>query len=171
MLCRVMWEDICVTDKWVTHTCKTPGCSEGCVTVDGNECLKRSKCALPTEKVKIRKDLPQVYKCCPYSPLPGGKSQKPSKFCKSHQSQSAETSGEEVSVLPEFNAARAEVGLLTEDECLAQQNAKGCKKKENILLFYQTTAGMLALIRPCGIVVCMTKMFTSESTPRYFFSS
>ena len=104
------------------------------------------------------------------SPLPGGKSQKPLKFCKSHQSQSAETSAE-VSVPPEFNAARAEVGLLTEDECLAQQNAKGCKKKENISLFYQTTAVMLGLIMPCGIVVCMTKMFTSESTPRYFFSS
>ena len=87
-LCKVMWEDICVsTNEWVTHTCKTPGCTEGYVTVDGNEYLKRSKCALPMEKVKIRKDLPQVYKCCPNSPLPGGKNQKPSKFCASHQSQ------------------------------------------------------------------------------------
>ena len=164
-LCRVVWEDVCSSDsKWVTHTCKTSGCSEGYVTVDGNEYLKRSKCALPMEKVKIRKDLPQIYKCCPNSPLPWGKSQKPSKFCKSHLSLTAETSAEEVTVPPEFNTARAEAGLLIEDECLAQQNAKGCKKKENISLFYQTTAGMLALIRPCGIVVSMTE------TPRYFFS-
>ena len=80
----------------------------------------------------------------------------------------AERSGEEVIVLPEFSTARAKTGLLTEDECLAQQNAKGCKKKENILLFYQTTADMLALTRPCGIVVSMTKMFTSESYTQVF---
>ena len=167
-LCRVVWEDICASDnKWVTHKCKTPGCSEGYVTVDGNEYLKRSKCALPMEKVKIRKDLPQIYKCCPNSPLPGGKSQKPSKFCKSHLSLTAETSAE-VTIPPEFNTARAEEGLLSEDECLAQQSAKGCKKKENISLFYQTTAGMLALIRPCGIVVSMTEMFTSESYTQVF---
>lgn len=49
-LCRVVWEDICSSDnKWVTHTCKTPGCSEGYVTVDENEYLKSSKCALPME--------------------------------------------------------------------------------------------------------------------------
>ena len=166
-LCRVVWEGICASDnKWVTHTCNTPGCSEGYVTVDGNEYLKTSKCALPMEKVKIRKDLPQIYKCCLNSPLPGG-SQKPSEFCKSHLSLTAETA-EEVTVPPEFNTARAEAGLLTEDECLAQQNARGCKKKENISLFYQTTAGMLALIRPCGIVISMTEMFTSESYTQVF---
>ena len=168
-LCRVMWEDICASEnKWVTHTCKTAGCSEGYVTVDGNEYLKRSKCALPMEKVKIRKDLPQIYKCCPNSPMPGGKSQKPSKFCTTHHSQTAEALAEEVSVPPEFNSARAEAGLLPEDECEAQQNEKGCKKKENISLFFQTTAGMLALIRPCGIVVSMTEMFTSESYTQVF---
>ena len=47
-LCQIMWEDICASpNKWVRHSCKTPGCSEGYVTVDGNEYLKRSKCALP----------------------------------------------------------------------------------------------------------------------------
>ena len=52
-LCKAMWDDICVSkNKWVTHACKTPGCSEGYVTVDGNEYLKGSKCALPMEKVK-----------------------------------------------------------------------------------------------------------------------
>jgi len=51
---------------------------------------------------------------------------------------------------------------------MLQQNEKGCKKKENISLFFQTTAGMLALIRPCGIVVSMTEMFTSESYTQVF---
>lgn len=167
-LCKVMWEDICVsTNEWVTHTCKTPGCSEGYVTVDGNEYLKRSKCALPMEKVKIRKDLPQVYKCCPNSPLPGGKNQKPSKFCASHQSHNGETASD-VCVPPEFHSARAEADLIPEELCLDQQSSKGCKKKENISLFFQTTAGMLALIRPCGLIVGMTEMFTSESYTQVF---
>ena len=35
-LCRLIWEDIFVSkNKWVTHTCKTPGCSVRYVTVDG----------------------------------------------------------------------------------------------------------------------------------------
>ena len=80
----------------------------------------------------------------------------------------AERSGEEVIVLPEFSTARAKTGLLTEDECLAQQNAKGCKKKENISLLYQTTVRMLVPIRPCGIVVGLTEMFTSESYTQVF---
>ena len=118
-------------------------------------------------KSEIRKDLPEIYKCCPNSPLPGGKSQKPSKFCASHQSPSAETT-DEVSVPPEFNTAKSEAGLIPEDVCLEQQGSKGCKKKENISLFFQTTAGMLALIRPCGMIVGMTEMFTSESYTQAF---
>lgn len=168
-LCKTMWQDICATkNKWVSHACKTPGCSEGYVTIDGNEYLKRSKCALPMEKVKIRKDLPEVFKCCPNSPLPGGKNQRPSKFCAAHQSHNEETRAEEVSVPPEFTAAKGEAALLPEDVCLAQQGTTGCKKKENITLFFQTTAGVLALIRPCGIIVGMTEMFTSESYTQVF---
>ena len=56
--CRVVWEDICASDnKWVTHTCKMPGCSERYVTVDGKEYLKRSKCALPMEKERFAANL------------------------------------------------------------------------------------------------------------------
>ena len=76
-LCKFMREDICVSmNEWVTHACKTPGCSEVYVTVDGYEYLKRSKCALPMEKLKMRKDLPEVCKCCPNSPLPERKNRK-----------------------------------------------------------------------------------------------
>ena len=126
-LCKAMWADICVSkNKWVTHACQTPGCAEGYVTIDGNEYLKRSKCALPMEKVKIRRDLPEIYKCCPNSPLPGGKNQKPSKFCADHQSHVETTA--EVSVPPEYNTASTEAGLMREDVCLSQQGQTGCKR-------------------------------------------
>ena len=38
-----------------------------------------------------------------------------------------------------------------------------CKHPENRTKFYDTTAGMLALIRPCGTVVTMCEMYTCES--------
>lgn len=51
---------------------------------------------------------------------------------------------------------------------LPEDTVYGCKKKENISLFFETTAGMLALIRPCGIVVGMTEMLTCESQTQVF---
>ena len=58
-MCENVWRDICTSkNKWISHECKRPGCTEGYVTIDGNEYLKRSKCAAPIEKIKPRKDLP-----------------------------------------------------------------------------------------------------------------
>ena len=51
-------------------------------------------------------------------------------------------------MMEEFHTASAEMGLIPEDACLAQQGAKGCKKKENISLSYQTKPGMLTLAHP-----------------------
>ena len=44
----------------------------------------------------------------------------------------------------------------------------GCKRPENCTKFYDTTAGMLALIKPCGIVVAMCEMYTCESVTQVF---
>ena len=163
-ICEKLWQDIChSTNKWVDHTCNTPGCKEGYITVDGNEYLKRSKCALPKEKVRIQRDLPTIYRCCTNSPVPGGKSQKPSKFCAAHQVNDNNAS-HIVSVPTEFFSAATEKTLLPEDTIPLHS----CKKKENISLFFETTSGMLALVRPCGIVVSMTEMFTSESLTQVF---
>ena len=165
--CQLMWEEICSRpNRWVQHSCKTPGCSEGYVTVDGNEYLKRSKCALPTTKVKLRKDLPPIFQCCTNSPQPGGKSQEPSKFCEKHTKVAKEA--EELPVPPEFNVDKCEAGLLPEEVCLADAAYSGCKRPNKNTLFFESTAGMLALIRPCGIVVNMTEMFTSESFTQVF---
>lgn len=161
-ICNIMWQDICLSNnRWVEHACKTPGCTEGYVTVDGNEYLKRSKCAFPLEKVKLRKDLPEIFKGCPNSPLPGGKHQAPSKLCAVHSGEA----DKEIDYPPEYVSNKSERGLQPED---VMSDKVGCKKKKNISLFYETTAGMLALIRPCGIVVNMTEMFTSESCTQVF---
>ena len=46
----------------------------------------------------------------------------------------------------------------------------GCKKARNINRFHDRTAGILAMVRPCGIIVNFNKMFTCESpTQAYIF--
>ena len=63
-----------------------------------------------------------------------------------------------------FQSASKEANVQPEEP----RNSRGCKKSEKISLFYETTAGTLALIRPCGIVVNMTEMFTCESLTQVF---
>lgn len=73
-LCELVWKDICCSPKkWAKHECKTTGCAEGYDSVDGNEYLKRAKCALPKEKVRLRRYLPEVFRCCTKSPIRGSK--------------------------------------------------------------------------------------------------
>lgn len=94
--------------------------------MDGNEYLKRGKCALLKEKVKLSKDLREVYKWCPNSPINGGKDQKPSKFCVVHRSFTETGVPEPVHVPPEFETAEKELaGLLPEEKA----SEEGCKKK------------------------------------------
>ena len=121
---------------------------------------------MPATKVKICKDLPPIFQCCTDSPQPGGKSQEPSKFCEMHMKESQET--KELSVPPEFNIDKCEVGLLPEQVCLKDAPSLRCKRPNKKSQFFETTAGMVALIRPCGIVVNMTEMFTSESLTQVF---
>ena len=46
----------------------------------------------------------------------------------------------------------------------------GCKKPKNVNKFFDRTADVAAMVRPCGIVVNFTEMFTCESpTQRYLF--
>lgn len=54
-------------------------------------------------------------------------------------------------------------GLPTSDSGQDTSTLVGCKKKKNISKFYNTTAGILALIRPCGIVVSISELYTCES--------
>ena len=168
-MCEKLWKEICSEkNKWIQHTCKRPGCAEGYITVDGNEYLRRSKCALPITKVKARKDLPTIALGCYKSPITGGKSQAASKFCAEHQK--TEGISFESPLPQQFSKFERdqEKDLLPDDAAvIATALESGCRKKKNNL-FFETTAGMLALIRPCGIVVNMTEMFTSESATQVF---
>lgn len=165
-MCRKLWISICNTpNKWIQHRCKTPGCEQGYVTVDGNEYLCRDMCAAPKEKVKISKDLPTIVRCCPKSPVTGGLHQKAAKFCPSHM-KDEDAIG--LTQLPELaHVKQSQIGAALPDND-SDTLLTGCKQSKNINRFFERTAGMLALIRPCGIVVSMTEMFSSESPTQVF---
>ena len=46
----------------------------------------------------------------------------------------------------------------------------GCKKPSNITKFYDRTAGIIALLRSCGIVINWTEMYTYESLTQVYLS-
>ena len=130
-------------------------------------------CALPKVRVKAGQDpetkLLNIIQCCPETPVLGGKSQVPSKFCHTHCEDS-------LSVYPVLS--------LMDHQYMSKKHSEetplpdndddtvlvGCKKAGNINRFYDRTAGLFAVVRPCGIIVNFTEMFTCESaTQAYVF--
>ena len=59
---------------------------------------------------------------------------------------------------------------LPNQECTAVTSVEGCgKDKKKRDRFYSHTAGILVLVRPCGIIINWTKMFACESMAQVFF--
>ena len=92
----------------------------------------------------------------------------PSKFCAAHQDPSITEI--EADLPPEFFYWETkETDLISEkDPSMENVFSESCKQRKDVSLFFETTAGMLAFIRPCGIVVDMCEMFTSESYTQVF---
>ena len=66
---------------------------------------------------------------------------------------------------PPLDSSSIDVPDIDGDELLV-----GCKKPKNVNKFFDRTADVAAMVRPCGIVVYFTEMFTCESpTQRYLF--
>ena len=59
-----------------------------------------------------------------------------------------------------------EIFINAENEIFTENH--GCKDRKNINTFYKTTAGIMAMIKPCGIVVQTMDMFTAESLTQAF---
>jgi len=82
-------------NKWIHHRCEVPSCTEGYISVDSLEKVRRPMCAAPKEKLYVKKGEGNFIKCCTNTPTLGGKSQKASKFCWEHL-HLEENGGEEV---------------------------------------------------------------------------
>lgn len=167
-------------NKWIKHVCKVLGCKEGYVSVDGNEKLKRPMCSAPHTTSKTKPHLPSIVVCCKNTPVYGNSSLKPTKYCSYHTqlqnvTQSAMESSDEEHQEEEDTDLSTDcmtpsmiTGLPTTDSGTDASTLVGCKKNRNILKYYNTTAGIVALIRPCGIVVSLGELYTCESATQVF---
>ena len=131
-------------------------------------------CALPKSKVVAGQDsetrVLNIVQCCPDTPVLGGKHAKPSKFCAAHTQENKETTDIHPILSPpelQYMNSRAsnEVTLPDNDD---QSVLTACKKASNVNKFYDRTAGIMALVRLCGIIVNFAEMFTCESPTQCF---
>ena len=132
-------------------------------------------CALPKSKVVAGQDsetkLLNIVQCYPETPVLGGKSKVPSKYCSalSHLDEEA-IDIPMVHTPPELEyiktKAADEVILPDSDNSLLT----ACRKPTNVNRLYDRMAGIVALVRPCGIIVNFAEMYTCESpTQCYVF--
>ena len=133
-------------------------------------------CALPKERAVAGRSHEtrclNITQCCPNTPVMGGWHQTPSKFCAEHRNLEEKETSKQLTgqqVLPEHSivSEREDVPLPDNDD---ESLLTGCKKAQNIQRFHDRTAGILAVVRPCGIVVNFAEMFMCESpTQAYIF--
>lgn len=144
--------------RWVGHVCGVKGCREGFVMCDGNEKICRRICAAPKEHFRLGKQMPNTIGCCANSPLMGGKHQSSSVYCAGHQYlNSAEPPTKKVVVTVNMadQKVSAKVQELTRSLPSNSDTAvhTSCKKATNIKTFHDKTAGIMAIVRPCGIII------------------
>ena len=193
-ICLESWKLICkLQNKWIHHRCEVPGCTEGYISVDGLEKVRRPMCAAPKEKLSVNKGEGNFIKCCTNTPTLGGKSQKASKFCWEHlhlqendreevdetesreetENRSDEVIGKvvekEAHIYP-ISAGYIDqkvVGDIPEHDGLDREQG-GCKSKEKVNRYMDRTAGLLTAVRPCGIIVKAQEMYTCESCTQVY---
>ncbi len=142
------------------------------VTVDGNEKLNRAMCAAPKSKIAIDHSKINMVQCCPRSPITGGQHQRASKYCVHHDHLDRAMGSNDIAIpyskLHTPNLESSAVGDVPDVD--SEDLLVGCKKAKNVKKFFDRTAGVAAMVRPCGIVVNFTEMFTCESpTQMYLF--
>jgi len=112
--------------------------------------------------------------CCIRSPASGGRFRNPSKYCEMHlflEDQAAASTAD--TNLPTPHSPNP---ILEKDKVRSLPNNDstdllvGCRKSKGVTRFHDRTAGVLAIVRPCGVIVNTCEMYTCESpTQVYLF--
>ena len=174
--CRQVMEDICyeafqvaqesLRSCWIHHSCLKKGCVERMIVVDGLMKVRRAKCAVKGETVKMSGETPNTVQCCPLSPIRGNQHLSGSKFCE-HHARDADASVEfQPPQMLGSTVAKATCGDMPKNE--DPSLLVGCRKVKNVEKFYETTAGIIAAVRPCGVVVNFSELFTCESPSQVY---
>ena len=153
---QVRWK---IDSKWLTHKCDEIGCRNNLIVMDGNEKLYRYICGSDQTKLKGNKGEVNTYNICINNPIRGNDKTKPSKFCNEHQNGRDEKTSERIDVRPitRLFAKSIPSTILLPFSC-----------KKEVDSFYDRTAGMFYIFRPCGIRLTHSEMYTAESLSSVF---
>ena len=169
--------DVIITEvpKWLYHTCHTSGCTQRFTVLDGNEKLTITMCSAPRCKVKIPSTGLSVMSVCPNTPELGGNHHQALKYCSVHSNLEETSSSSQILDLGTDldNIKLCHLNpkeVRTENDRDYQDGGDGCRKRSNVNHYLDRTARIAAIVRPCGIIVNVTEMYTCESmTQMYLF--
>lgn len=166
------------TNELMNHACMTPGCTEGVVTIDGNNKLHRPICAAERKRLKFGRNMPKIMERCPFTPLHArDKEQKASRFCEQHQyveqvTEPERNDGKLPDLVIDLKEFKCSEKVLESTSDLPKNDDEtvmiGCKCHGKVPNHYKTTAGILAMVRPCGLIIPYTEMFNFESCTQVF---
>ena len=142
------------------HVCEDIGCKAKFVVIDGNEKLFRAICANTKEKILASRGDVNKVKVCINNPLRGNQYSKVSKFCHQHQSNREYPADDPMDIRPVTRSMTKEVFTVPDEEI--------CKKDENVNRFFDRSAGMFYIFRPCGYRLARYEMYTAESLSSVF---
>lgn len=118
--------------------------------------------------------MPKVISSCPMTPDLSSKS----KYCVDHSYLQDEDKDEQASKKPRIviniNVVDQKISTrfleYTEDLPSSEDSSihVGCKQEKNVDKFYDRSAGIMALVKPCGMIIDATEMLTCESPSQLF---
>ena len=117
-------------------------------------------------KVKIPKTGISVMSVCPNTPHLGGNKHKASKYCGTHRdldnTQAVTPSASMLSLESDPDNLKLShlnpKDIRSDHKLDSQVIGDGCRKKTNVNHYFDRTAGIAAIVRPCGIIVNVTEM-------------
>ena len=162
-LCRITYPRIkeLVDSKWLEHICDNVGCKNRVAVIDGNEKLYRFVCGIDKHRVLGNVGEVNRYDMCIRNPVKGNQSTTPLKYCREHADNKDAATSEQLDLRPVTRLyAKTIENTITSEE--------GCKKPDAINRFFERTAGMFYVFRPCGIRISHAEMYTCESCSDVF---
>lgn len=142
------------------HVCDNVGCTHKFIVIDGNEKLHRALCATGKENLTSPDGVKRI-KLCIENPMRGNQYRQVSKYCKQHQHDQTLPSADPLDIRPVTRS-------MTKDVPTVVTSITGCKSDKAVDRFYNRSAGMFYIFRPCGYRLAAYEMYTAESLSSIF---
>ena len=161
-----MMRKVC-SDNYLKHECTSDiGCKEKVAIIDGNCKNRRKICAAQKEHITNNVGEVNYYKLCIGNPVTGS-----SKYCSVHQHLGNKNKKKNPQPTPTQSDLRPVTRALAKkladgkvvETPLEENKFQGCRKDKNVTKTFDTTWGIINIVRPCSIALGLYECYTSES--------